>query len=267
MFNIDKYINSPIDIENELLSLLKKEDFKIIFDIGACEAEDSIRFSKLFPNAIIYAFEPRPDNIIKANGLIRKYNAKRIVLENIALSDKNGFSDFFLSEGRPEEAEKYEGWDFGNKSSSLLPPSEEILRHFKWLKFNKKIQVQTMMLEDYTKENKIDAIDYAHIDVQGAELMVLKGAGDFIHNIKIIWMEVENVELYKSQPLKKDVEKFMISNGFVNMLDTVEEVAGDHLYVNSKLFSKNKMQSIISLKSKKQFMNKLKSIKKWVKNT
>ena len=48
MFNRDNYINSPIEIEAELLLLFQKEKVKTVFDIGSCEAEDSIRYSILF---------------------------------------------------------------------------------------------------------------------------------------------------------------------------------------------------------------------------
>ncbi|WP_317897487.1 FkbM family methyltransferase [Aurantibacillus circumpalustris] len=235
MFNRDQYINSPIEIENELLFLLKKDQVKSVFDIGACEAEDSIRYSLLFPNATIYAFEPRTDNIAIGKESIKKYERKNIVLENIALSNANGVAEFFLSEGRPQDAGNEE-WDFGNKSSSLLPPSEEMKKHTSWLKFDKRIEVQTLRLQDYVSSKSISEIDFAHIDVQGAELMVLEGAGDFLNKIKLIWMEVEAVELYRNQPLKNDMEEFMKKNNFVNVLDTVNAVAGDQLYVNTSYF-------------------------------
>src|ERR1700761_3727546 len=126
MFDRDAYINSPVDIEYELLLLLERENVQFVFDIGACEAEDSIRYSRLFPHAKVYAFEPRTDNISTGTELIKKYGGKNIILENIALSNTNGVAEFFLSEGRPENMEETKEWDFGNKSSSLLPPSEEM---------------------------------------------------------------------------------------------------------------------------------------------
>jgi FkbM family methyltransferase len=213
-----------------------------VFDIGACEAEDSIRYSRLFPQAAVYAFEPRTDNLAIGKESIARYKADRIVLENIALSNSNGVAEFFLSEGAPEGIETGE-WDFGNKSSSLLPPSEEMKKHTSWLKFNKRIEVPTMRLEDYVKSRNIEAIDFAHIDVQGAELMVLEGAGHFLKSIRLIWMEVEAVELYKNQPLKKDVESFMKAHDFENVLDTVNTVAGDQLYANSKYFDAEKINA------------------------
>ena len=60
----DKFITSPIPETQEklLLSILDKNDNVIFFDIGACEGESSIRYSRLFPDAIIYTFEPLPSN-------------------------------------------------------------------------------------------------------------------------------------------------------------------------------------------------------------
>lgn len=263
MFNREKYIDSPIEIEFELLSLLDKEKVKTIFDIGACEAEDSIRYSLLFPNSTVYAFEPRKDNLALGKTLIEKYGRKNIVLENIALSNKNGTAEFFLSEGRPENASPDMEWDFGNKSSSLLQPSDEMKKHTKWLEFNKKIEVQTLRLDKYVKDRSISEIDFAHIDVQGAELMVLEGAADFLKNIKLIWMEVEAVELYNNQPLKKDVELFMKRHGFENVLNTVNEVSGDQLYANLNFFSLSQIKSLKERKGSKSLMEKIRSFFKF----
>lgn len=259
MFNREKYINSPIEIEFELLLLLEKDKVKSVFDIGACEAEDSIRYSLLFPNSTVYAFEPRQDNLAIGLESIKKYNRQNIVLENIALSIENGTAEFFLSEGEPGDLKNSEEWDFGNKSSSLLPPSEEMKKHTSWLQFNKKVEVETKRLDDYVKSKNVDCIDFAHIDVQGAELMVLEGAGSFLKNIKLIWMEVEAVELYKNQPLKNDVERFMQKNNFVNILDTVNEVAGDQLYANLNYFDSKKIESFKKARRNKARKEKIKS--------
>ncbi len=259
MFNREKYINSPIEIESELLFLLEKNNVKTVFDIGACEAEDSIRYSLLFPNSTVYAFEPRIDNLTIGKESIKKYQRKNIVLENIALSNENGSAEFFLSEGEPGDLKNSEEWDFGNKSSSLLPPSEEMKKHTSWLQFNKKTVVETMRLDKYAADKQIGAIDFAHIDVQGAELMVLEGAGDFLHHVKLIWMEVEAVELYKNQPLKNDVEAFMKKNNFVNILDTVNNVAGDQLYANLNYFDSKKIEAFTRAEKRKALLTKVKS--------
>lgn len=259
MFNREEYINSPIEIEFELKQLFDLRQVKTVFDIGACEAEDSIRYSVLFPNSTVYAFEPRTDNLSIAKESISKHQRKNIVLENIALSKENGVAEFYLSEGEPGDLKNSEAWDFGNKSSSLLPPSEEMKKYTSWLQFNKKIEVVTQRLDDYARQKNIQEIDFAHIDVQGAELMVLEGAGSFLRQIKVIWMEVEAVELYKNQPLKKDVERFMEQHSFVNVLDTVNDVAGDQLYINKNYFDDAKRDKFRKARSKKAFRTKVRS--------
>ncbi len=262
-FNRESYINSPIEIEAELRLLLDCEKVKTVFDIGACEAEDSIRYSLLFPNATVYAFEPRADNLAIGRASIKKHQRNNIVLEGLALSDKNGTAEFFLSEGEPGDLKNSAEWDFGNKSSSLLPPAEEMKKHTAWLQFNKKTEVPTQRMEDYAKNKTIDGVDFAHIDVQGAELMVLQGAGSFLNRIKLIWMEVEAVELYKNQPLKSDVEAFMKKNNFINLLDTVNAVAGDQLYANLNYFKDDRLAAFRKAQKRKAFKTRLRSFFKF----
>jgi len=259
----ENFISSPVSIKAELLGLFKQKDPLTIFDIGACEAEDSIRYASLFPNATVYAFEPRADNCKKAIELITQYKKKNIVLENIALSNQNGKAEFYLSEGQPEEFKTTGTWDYGNKSSSLLPPSDEKNSNSSWLKFNKKMEVETIRLADYVQKKGIHTIDYAHIDVQGAELMVLEGAGGFLKKIKLIWLEVEAIELYKNQPLKNEVEFFMGENNFINILDTVDSVDGDQLYANKMYFSESALKAIPKVRKKKySFISRVKSFLK-----
>ena len=243
-----EYIKSPVEIEYELLKLFNKNDSLKIFDIGACEAEDSIRYSNLFPNSTIYAFEPRKDNYAKAKELINQYNKLNIILENTAFSNQNGVADFYLSEGNPPDYKNSEEWNFGNKSSSLLVPSIELKKHYGWLEFNNKIQVQTIRIDEYVVKENITSIDFAHIDVQGAELLVLEGAGNFVSQIKAIFLEVEAVELYTNQPVKYDIELFMKQNKFVNIFNSVNQIDGDQLYVNLRYYSEEWIKNSMLLK-------------------
>jgi len=98
------------------------------------------------------------------------------------------------------------------------------------------VKVTTQKLSHYVRDQNIAAIDFIHMDVQGAELMVLEGAGSFIQNIKAIWLEVENVALYKDQPTKTAIEDFMAKHHFVCVKSTVNEVAGDQFYINMDHF-------------------------------
>jgi FkbM family methyltransferase len=232
---IDGFINSKHPIQRELLLLLNRTESLTIFDIGACEAEDSIRYSNLFTNATVYSFEPLPENMVRCINNIERFNKKgKVVFVGLALSNQSGVRTLYVSSGSPLTLSS-QTWDYGNKSSSLLNPNLSN-NPYEWLEFNKTVEVQTETLNNICTKYKINTIDFAHIDVQGAELEVLKGAGESLKKIKIIWLEVENTELYSNQPLKKDVEDFMRINGFYKLIDTVNNVSGDQLYVNNLFF-------------------------------
>jgi FkbM family methyltransferase len=53
------------------------------------------------------------------------------------------------------------------------------------------------------------------VDVQGYELEVLRGAGDWLRRFSWIYVEISFVELYERQPLAYEVIRFLDSAGFV----------------------------------------------------
>lgn len=234
----ERLIQTPLENADELIRFFRKKSKLIIFDIGSCDGLDSIRYAKLFPNSKIYAFEPLRKNIQLINENIKKFNCSNILPFELALSDKNGVSEFFISSGRPENIDEKDTWNYGNKSSSLLSPEKHLEIH-PFIKFNEKVFVNTQTLYDFCEKELINIIDFVHLDVQGAELMVLTGAKEKIRAIKMIWLEVENIELYKNQPLKKDIELFMSHNGFTIIKSTVNHISGDQLWVNYRFFKKS----------------------------
>lgn len=231
----DNFVRLPIYNSRLLRQIYDKFDDLIIFDIGACEGEDSIRYANFFPNCYVHLFEPIPLNFNTAkNNVTRHGLKKRIICNKIALSNKTGSSTMYVSSGRPKDAKPLGDWDYGNKSSSLLEPNK-VKEVTPWLEFNKKIDVKTDTILNYCKNKSITKIDLMHLDVQGAELMVLKGAGNYIKKIKAIWLEAESVELYRNQPLKDELEKFLVNNDFIKIVDTVDGVAGDMLFIRNDM--------------------------------
>ena len=202
----------------------------MIFDIGSCEGLDSVRYAKQFPSGKVYSFEPIPDNFTSISENIVKFGVSNIYPQNFALSSRSGESDFYVSSGRPDNVTD-SNWDYGNKSSSLLAP-KEVSNYYKWLKFRDIRKVKTVTLDEFCDSNDIPKVDYIHIDVQGSELDVLNGGISVLRETTAIWLEVSNLSLYEGQALKVDVEKFLMSMNFVNVLDKVGEISGDQFWVN-----------------------------------
>jgi len=101
------------------------------------------------------------------------------------------------------------------------------------------------------------------MDVQGAELMVLEGANTMISNINSVWLEVEKIELYENQALKKDIEAFFIKNNFTCILNKVNHIAGDQFWVKESYF-KNLDEStksfLYKISRKTEFKSKISSL-------
>jgi FkbM family methyltransferase len=234
VFDRNQFIRQPVLIEKELRLLFPRPNGLVIFDIGACEAEDSIRYSLLFPESVIFSFEPLPQNVVLAKKYLYEYNVQNVHLINKALSDKKGRSDFFVSSGTPDDVPESD-WDYGNKSGSLLYPDKagEVSG---FLKFNQTINIETTTLDCFCSEKGISRIDFIHLDVQGAELMVLTGAAASLKFIKALWIEVSTIHFYKDQSLANDIEKFMRENDFVMIRDCLYGISGDRLYVSKQFF-------------------------------
>jgi FkbM family methyltransferase len=234
LYNRNNYILTDSPLKKDLLKLFKKDDKLTILDIGGCEGEESIRYSRIFPFSSIYIFEPLPENqkLIAEN--LEKYKVKNVTMMPVAVSDEKGISQFHVSSGHPQHESNELDWNFGNKSSSLLSP-EKANNHL-WLQFSEKINVETLTLDSFFIENKMDEVDFIHMDVQGAELKVLMGAKQCIKKIKAIWLEVADIKLYKDQPLRLDIEIFMKANGFYLVKTAMEGQVGDQLYLNKNYF-------------------------------
>lgn len=235
MFDRQDYIKDDSPIKKILLKLFTKGDKLILFDVGACEGEESIRYKKIFPESLIFLFEPLPSNQQLIIQNIEKYKLEELILVPVALSDEDSYTEFYTSSGQPDGIQTDLDWDFGNKSSSLLVPQIDNLP--KWLVFKEKIQVQTMTLDFFLNKNKILEVDFLHMDVQGAELKVLFGAKEKIKDIKAIWLEVSNVELYINQPLSEEIEFFMKKNNFHLIKSEFSGEFGDQFYLNKRYFN------------------------------
>ena len=124
----------------------------VFIDVGAyVDAWHSLVASKMVGgHGKVYIFEPifyrRLENNLKINKL------HNVTLNKVAVSDKNGYSFLYKN----------------NEASSLI--SHQIKNHLP------KIKVKTTKLDTYVSQNKIKKIKLIKIDVEGAEMKVLKGS-------------------------------------------------------------------------------------------
>lgn len=210
-----------------------KESFNsesIFFEIGSHFGVDTLRLLETTKN--VHCFEPDERNI-----KIFKEKNVPAVLNECAVSDTDGHSDFFLSSGNVYDSVHGPTVDdFVNKydwsaSSSLKKPKNHLVVT-PWVKFEDKSMVKTLRIDSYCAENKISHIDLVWMDVQGAEMDVISGMGSFLGNIHYIFTEYSNSELYEDQPTKDQ-----ILNSLGDKWEVIHDYGGDILLRN-KLFKK-----------------------------
>jgi FkbM family methyltransferase len=144
--------------------LIQKELKKgmVVYDIGANIGEISLFCANILgEDAKVYSFEPMKDTYetLTQNVAINKFE-NRIKPFNIALSDRNGEADLFGANEVDEELGTYED----GFHTLYARDARSILLY--------KIKLETLD----SKQGELSPPDFIKIDVEGAELMVLKGA-------------------------------------------------------------------------------------------
>jgi len=103
-------------------------------------------------------------------------------------------------------------------SCSLYPPSRAVLDRYPWLGEwigpigTRQMQVST--LAAWAAKEGLKGFDFIKLDVQGAELDVLRGAGPLLDGCLGVEAEVFFNKLYEGQPLFAEVDTFLRKQGF-----------------------------------------------------
>jgi FkbM family methyltransferase len=118
-------------------------------------------------------------------------------------------------------------------SSSILKLDKHKIHH-PHVYVEDTIQVKSIRMDTFLKENNINISNYSFltIDIQGAELLALKGFGELLHHIKYIYTEVNTDTLYKDCALLYEIDEYLSTFGF-NRVETLmtEFEWGDAFYI------------------------------------
>lgn len=164
-----------------------KIDPKIIFDIGACVLHWTKKAKTIWPDSKIFAFDA-----LEINEEVNKDSG--IPFFVTVLSDIDGKSvNFHQSYEHPGASSYYRQNDDC--------PFETLVR-------------QTDKLDTLVQKYNLPLPDLIKIDVQGAELDILRGAENTLKNCKDIIVELQHIEYNRGAPHKMIVEQYLQSIGF-----------------------------------------------------
>lgn len=185
----------------DLEGLVKKYNMYIsgVVHAGGHFGQEIPLYHKLgIPKDKIIVFEAVPETFN-----ILEQNCKgQAILVNQAVGDYTGEVEINL-----ETANQ-------GQSSSILP-SKLHSRYYPHITFDKKIKVPITTLDDYLIDNGLTCgFNFLMGDLQGAELMLLKGAKCYLNSVDYIMLEVNCQELYEGCPHVEDLDEFLSPYGF-----------------------------------------------------
>lgn len=104
------------------------------------------------------------------------------------------------------------------QSSSLLEFGTHIKEH-PTVKFINRIKMGTIRLDTLIEKYRLDMrkYDFLNIDLQGAELLALKGLGRYIEGFSYLYIEINTAELYRGCPMVEEIDAYVDPYGFKRM--------------------------------------------------
>ena len=212
LHNID-YL--PINHVQFLLKLKNEWNFKpkIIYDIGSCVLHWTHHAEIIWPDAEIVLFEAfEPSKIF-----YEKYKYNIGVLSN----EDNKIVKFYQNDLHPGGNSYYR-----ELMHNIFPENKYILK-------------KTATLDTIVTINKFPYPDLIKIDVQGAELDIIKGAKSILENTKILIIEMQHVNYNEGAPDVTITKPYLESLGWICIGDkfTNNTVDADYCFINKKFIN------------------------------
>jgi FkbM family methyltransferase len=182
--------------------LLKGSPVRVVFDVGAHDGGSSLGYRRTFPDATVHAIEPTelPFQALSAHSA----NDPKLVPLQAAVGESPGHATFYLN-----------AFD---QTNSLLPNDQRarsVVRSTEVAPIGK-LDVPVCSLDQICDERNISKIDILKMDIQGCELMALRGARRLLERqaIRLVFCEVLFAPLYQGQAYYHDVASILSGYGF-----------------------------------------------------
>jgi len=199
--NIEK--NGELTFIKNFLKIKSNKDRKklLIFDVGANIGgyTDIIikESNKLELSVFVHLFEPQKSLYAI---LQEKYkNLNNIHVNNFGLSDENAITHIF----------------YDKEGSGLASLYKRKLKHYK-INFDKSEKILLKRADSYIQENELTHIDLVKVDVEGHELNVFWGFGEYLNGdfIDFIQFEYGGANLDSKTSLL-DIYSYLEDRGFI----------------------------------------------------
>lgn len=143
----------------ELVACRFMNDDAIALDIGANIGVTSIAMARLFKSGKILSFEPSKSNYNFLCQNLKENEIKNVIPDQIAIGDKEGEIEFL---------------------HTAYGAGSHVVTDAHLVKNMETYTVKKNSIDGILKEKKLERVDFVKIDVEGLELVVLKGMEETI---------------------------------------------------------------------------------------
>src|SRR5258705_10864630 len=166
---------------------------EVVFDVGAHVGMWSLLAARRNPAARIHAFEPSAAAVDRLCGHVTLNGAGRVVVNPVAVRAENADRAFFAATGNT------------GASSFYLRSHDQI-----------ETRVPVVTLDSYVERERIERVDLIKVDVEGAEMLVFKGASRLLASdaAPIVFLELNDALCAASQVTTPDVKHLLIDHGY-----------------------------------------------------
>jgi len=149
----------------------------IVFDVGANVGELTLLFSRFVADGSVHAFEAGSAAFKRLELVCDAIGRNNVVLNHLAMSDKSGLIRLHIYDDALSSFNSQAARPLKNYGLDFEPVGIE--------------ETPATTVDDYCERKKIELIDLLKIDVEGAELQVLRGARRMLKSKRIACLTFE----------------------------------------------------------------------------
>ncbi len=207
-----------------LKEIINKYNISIkgIIHLGGCKGEELFSYFKNdIKNIILIEANPELIKFLKIKSFFyNTFTKMNIDVENFAATNIDGDT---LNLNITNNIQ----------SSSILKLHKHSILHPE-VKVVKEVEVKSKTVNSlFNRSYDINNYDFMNLDIQGAELLALKGSNKILQSIKAIYTEINYDEIYKDCALIDELDEYLKKFNFKRVFTTTPESEywGDALYL------------------------------------
>lgn len=158
-----------ISLHHDLRRLLPGLRVNVLFDVGANRGQSAVEYSRCFPDARIYCFEPVRSTFLKLRD--RTSGMSHVQCHNVAFGAARGAARMMVD----EKSELSFIVEDGDPAAADVPLED--------------VRLET--LDHFCDEEGLEHVDLLKVDTEGQDLEVLRGGARLLDEMRISVLQVE----------------------------------------------------------------------------